>query len=75
MALRKTDKSLLNIVGFYDSDLASDPNDRRSTSAYCVFFGPNLVSWNSKKQHTISKSIVKEKFRSMAIIVEKLSWI
>ncbi|KAL0560122.1 hypothetical protein IC582_000516 [Cucumis melo] len=44
----------LSIVGFVDADRTSDPDDRKSTSGYCVYFGNNLVFWGSKKQFIIS---------------------
>lgn len=41
---------------FSDSDWASNVIDRRSTIGYCVFLGPNLVSWCAKKQPRVSRS-------------------
>ena len=40
----------LSIRGFCDSDWASDPDDRRSTSSAAVYVGLNLVSWWSRKR-------------------------
>ena len=37
------------IQGFCDSDWASDIDDRKSTTGYCMYFGSNLVSWSSHK--------------------------
>ena len=34
--------SQLNLVGFCDVDWATNPDDRRSTSSYCVFLGGKL---------------------------------
>ena len=41
---------IFTLRAYSDSDWASDPDDRRSTSGSCIYFGPNLVSWSSKKQ-------------------------
>ena len=67
--------SQLKLVGFAAADCATDPDDRRSTSGYCVFLGENLVSWYSKKQRTISRSSTEAEYRSLANIVVELTWL
>ena len=39
----------LELWGFSDSDWANDKNDRKSTSGFLIFLGPNLISWCTKK--------------------------
>ena len=56
----------LAITGFCDVDWASDPDAKRSTSAACIFLGPNLISWWAKKQTLSSSSIVEVEYRSLA---------
>ncbi|KAA0046194.1 putative mitochondrial protein [Cucumis melo var. makuwa] len=65
----------LSIVGFVDADWASDPDDMKSTSGYCVYFGNTLVSWGSKKQSIISQSSTEAEYRYLALLATELVWI
>jgi hypothetical protein len=65
----------LNVEGYCDADWASCPDDRRSTSGYCVFVEGNLVSWQSKKQSAVSRSTVEAEYRAMAQGLCEILWI
>lgn len=47
---RDTDSGNLAITAYSDADWAGNPEDRRSTTGYCVFLGPNDLSWQSGDQ-------------------------
>jgi len=40
-----------------------------------MFFGPNFISWHSKKQPTVSKSSTKAEYRAVAYAVTETIWI
>nr|GEW26114.1 ribonuclease H-like domain-containing protein [Tanacetum cinerariifolium] len=48
---------------------------RKSVTSLCVFLGKTLVSWKSKKQATISKSLSNAKHRSMSSASCEIVWL
>lgn len=64
-----------SLRAYCDSDSASDPDDRRNTSGSCLFFGPNLVSWRSKKQTLVARSSAEAEYHGMANATADLLWV
>jgi hypothetical protein len=73
--LRFRKSSLLDIGIFTNVDWAKRVDDRGSTRGYVVFVGPNLVSWSSKKQPTVSRSSTEAEYKAHANGAAKVMWI
>jgi Reverse transcriptase (RNA-dependent DNA polymerase) len=65
----------LQIHAYSDADWAGSVDDRKSTSGFCIFLGPNLVSWSAKKQNTVSRSSTEAEYRSLAVTCAEILWV
>jgi hypothetical protein len=63
------------LLAFSDVDWAGCPDDRKSTSGYCIFLGCNLISWAVKKQPTVSRSSTESEYKALANATVELLWI
>jgi hypothetical protein len=73
LLLHKTSSNSLH--AYSGADWAGCSDDRRSTGAYCVYLGSNLISWSSRKQPTVSRSSTEAEYKSIANTAAELLWI
>ena len=65
----------LDLIAYIDVDWASCPDDRCSTSGYCIYFGGNMVCWSTSKQKVVSRSSTESEYKGLANAAAKLTWI
>ena len=63
------------LQAFSDSDWAGCQDSRKSTTGFLVYFGSSLVSWQSKKQSTVSRSSSEAEYRALASTTCELQWL
>ena len=65
----------LDLVAYTDADYTGSRLDRKSTSGYCQFLGGCLVSWASKKQHSVALSTAEAEYVVVGCCAAQVLWI
>ena len=64
-----------DLYAFADSNYGGWELDRKSTSGGCQFLGDRLVSWQCKKQHTVSTSTTEAEYVAESACCFQVIWI
>ena len=75
LGLQLYQSSTHDLDAYSDADWAGCPDTRKSTSGFCVFLGNNVVSWSSKRQHTVSRSSAEVEYHAFANCVAESCWL
>ncbi|KAJ9553163.1 hypothetical protein OSB04_017208 [Centaurea solstitialis] len=67
--------SSFDLVAYTDSDYGGANLDRKSTSGGCQFLGGRLVSWQCKKQTTVSQSTTEAEYIVASQCCSQVLWI
>ena len=63
------------LVGYADTDWASDVSDRKSVSGFIFFAYGCPISWASRKQPTLAVSSSEAEYVSLSIGTQEAIWI
>lgn len=64
-------QQLVELVGYCDSDWASDVESRRSRSGYVFMMHGGAVSWRSMRQATVALSTAEAEYMALAVAVQE----
>ena len=67
--------SAAQLTAYCDSDWASCPMTRKSTSGFCILLGSSPLSWKTKKQSLVARSTAESEYRAMALTACEITWL
>uniref|UniRef100_A0A453B0H4 Reverse transcriptase Ty1/copia-type domain-containing protein n=1 Tax=Aegilops tauschii subsp. strangulata TaxID=200361 RepID=A0A453B0H4_AEGTS len=68
-------KEMVELLGYSDSDLAGDVDDRKSTSGVAYFLGGSIVTWLSQKQKVVALSSCEAEYIAAATAAGQGVWL
>ncbi|XP_050920281.1 secreted RxLR effector protein 161-like [Lathyrus oleraceus] len=69
------EQGVLSVVGYVDSDNASDLDDRRSTTGYVFTLAGGLICWKSSVQTIVVMSTNEAEYMVLAEAAKEALWI
>lgn len=69
------DPSTTQVYGYTDSDFASDPDTRKSTSGFVFMLAGAAVSWRSKQQEIVTKSSCEAEYVAVDSAASEAVWL
>ena len=72
---RETRRCRRALVGYSDSDLAGDVDDRKSTTGIVFFLGSSVVTWASQKQKVVALSSCEAEYVAAATASCQAVWL
>ena len=62
------------LVGYIDSDMVGDVNNRKSISGYLMTFSRRAMSWQSRLQKCVALSTTEAEYIAAAEACKELLW-
>ena len=65
----------MDFCGYSDADWAGDHADRKSTSGYAFMLMGAPVSWDNKKQSSVSLSTSGAEYIALSLAIQECKWV
>ena len=63
---KSTNVPILDVIGYSDSDFASDEDDRKSYTGYVFLINDGAVVWSTHKQSTVAFSTMEAEYMALS---------